>query len=1383
MYLQHDPTMKALIVEINRSRLWYHQMVATKRLHIRRSRFKSARMEFLNHISSFLGADHNPIDLICQDNTSGIIQVAHGRKEAYQTSINETKDTTNHFSQWLGGLSTPRLFSTPGNQLKVVRYVSSLKYFDDWRNMTLERPRFISQSIPLVASKFPELGFSSTAMTSSTQQQLSVLLSQLFNASNKGVRAVQSIDGENLITSPSTTETPTTSGNDVHMTDSATSASTSTPITTNTASTTNKSTTNAANIDISWSYIHELLKDTVDIFALTEYMFSLITLDPKTGLRVKLDEWVVKDSIQEKYRSFKFNKAASDRLKDILRFLNNNETQPRKITDIQNRLSKARKRTSWSAETCHPPENQLTMFWLDNVHRLNKGEVLKVRNNNRSGALKPAAASILRDIQIDCGVSETKMPLMVVLAHILFFREVPDEFPARRTLAPHLMRLHKVDASRFVKHFKDVYAIRTKYGCVKSAYVTMDDSKHGIKKAKRKALVIATTDDSGKYIMHCASFAETQGGDSEQNAIHNLNVILAAIGEDPRLPIDEHLVTPITVVQNGSVAAPTLAVTPPRELSEPLKVFCTSFTGCATDNATDALKEGRETVQLFQQLLPPNQRGRYNEKGLGVTVLMGVSCGDGLHQANLCVQHSSVVGFNDVIKGEHRQKHYRQLIQSIWDVLNICSSEFQSIFNSRLQPGVTYKLKAAKERQTRWVANQENARKILKTLRLKDKEHPDTPAIVVAARMLSENLASGTWQKVAKEIAIMANDSRIIVALEFEKKNIQFMKLSMDFHKGTAIGQKTAGFRAFELHHHYKKLVQWWNHAVDQNKSHYSACHAIIETLAFDQQAVYKTRLLSAAMAGKAEVLKMAKNLYSSPLLFIQLHDPIEGPLILRAFLSLAKVYFDTTTDLFSTTKKEALGETGWGDVTVLNEKEKEYKKLLASNQKTTIHHFCQLGLMRVVARKEMKQLSCCKERSFSLDSSFEETYPIIWEHLCATFEGMITSSMICEQLHGLGRGFLNHSQGSDKQDLIHCHKANNLHKSRDIVRIEEKLRKLTKAREKMTKDTNSNNNTTLNGSEGGNTTIDTDNITPYIGQTKLYETKGQIKKHGELALNRAQSYTDKEISEAPNIKTISKSSTNAGAKVTAKLKLENLLLPSKNKDKKRRTNDEWNNEVLELPQDINYRTHQEQIDDALALRCFVGVVWDNIGKDALFKLINTDRVLPYLTVPVTVKNKGPLIKLIKAHLKQIGTIINGKTANTLNDTVFSDSTLMSVKIGTFIKHHTMIHVANVEKMQGKNSQLVRSATRSIFGRMGNGVDVDVLDMVMEEQQEEVGNVIGENNEEEEQVEDMEIVEESGTNEGIVEDVVENVGVVLRRGKRDRQSTGKSTSRQKKGKT
>ena len=125
----------------------------------------------------------------------------------------------------------------------------------------------------------------------------------------------------------------------------------------------------------------------------------------------------------------------------------------------------------------------------------------------------------------------------------------------------------------------------------------------------------------------------------------------------------------------------------------------------------------------------------------------------------------------------------------------------------------------------------------------------------------------------------------------------------------------------------------------------------------------------------------------------------------------------------------------------------------------------------------------------------------------------------------------------------------------------------------------------------------------------------------------------------------------------------------------------------------------------------------------------------------------------------------------------------MSVKIGTFIKHHTMIHVANVEKMQGKNSQLVRSATRSIFGRMGNGVDVDVLDIVMEEQQEEVGNVIGENNEEEEQVEDMEIVEESGTNEGIVEDVVENVGVVLRRGKRDRQSTGKSTSRQKKGKT
>ena len=104
-------------------------------------------------------------------------------------------------------------------------------------------------------------------------------------------------------------------------------------------------------------------------------------------------------------------------------------------------MSKARKRTSWSAETCHPRDNQLTMFWLDNVHRLNEGEVLKVRNNNRSGALKPAAASILRDIQIDCGVSETKMPLMVVLAHILFFREVILFFVLLLSLLPSLTRI------------------------------------------------------------------------------------------------------------------------------------------------------------------------------------------------------------------------------------------------------------------------------------------------------------------------------------------------------------------------------------------------------------------------------------------------------------------------------------------------------------------------------------------------------------------------------------------------------------------------------------------------------------------------------------------------------------------------------------------------------------------------------------------------------------------------------------------------------------------------------------------------------------------------------------------------------------------------------
>lgn len=90
--------------------------------------------------------------------------------------------------------------------------------------------------------------------------------------------------------------------------------------------------------------------------------------------------------------------------------------------------------------------------------------------------------------------------------------------------------------------------------------------------------------------------------------------------------------------------------------------------------------------------------------------------GDGFHIANLVVQWASLGAFGETTKGEHQEKHHRQMVQSLYDGINenrqtarLIELEIAAEYGLEVVPHVV----VVRERQQRWMVNQRQCANIL----------------------------------------------------------------------------------------------------------------------------------------------------------------------------------------------------------------------------------------------------------------------------------------------------------------------------------------------------------------------------------------------------------------------------------------------------------------------------------------------------------------------------------------------------------------------------------------------------------------------------------------------------------------------------------------------
>ena len=160
------------------------------------------------------------------------------------------------------------------------------------------------------------------------------------------------------------------------------------------------------------------------------------------------------------------------------------------------------------------------------------------------------------------------------------------------------------------------------------------------------------------------------------------------------------------------------------------------------------------------------------------------------------------------------------------------------------------------------------------------------------------------------------------------------------------------GFRMFEIHDFYfEYIAPWWELAINEPEKRFPKTFALIATIEDEgDRELKRKQIIAGIAAGHDELVKMSSKLLSAPVVFLLLRDPVRGPSLLRAVLSVLAL------------NDFPLGE-GWG-VHVYPPplkrpaEEQVLVDLLMVDQSSVVHWFQQLGFNRPVVRSEMQALS-----------------------------------------------------------------------------------------------------------------------------------------------------------------------------------------------------------------------------------------------------------------------------------------------------------------------------------------------------------------------------------------------------------------------------------------
>ena len=150
----------------------------------------------------------------------------------------------------------------------------------------------------------------------------------------------------------------------------------------------------------------------------------------------------------------------------------------------------------------------------------------------------------------------------------------------------------------------------------------------------------------------------------------------------------------------------------------PLRVIA-QLGGGTTDNASDAISETKAVFKKVMDDVKADPALQSLRMAFGVERWV-IIMGDPYHIDNLAVKWASLIAFGQTIRGDHRQTHHRQLLQSIHDMRKIDPVVAQNAMDKVMGGKDLLRLRTTRERMERWLVNQRQAAWVLSAMQRKD---------------------------------------------------------------------------------------------------------------------------------------------------------------------------------------------------------------------------------------------------------------------------------------------------------------------------------------------------------------------------------------------------------------------------------------------------------------------------------------------------------------------------------------------------------------------------------------------------------------------------------------------------------------------------------------
>ncbi len=404
---------------------------------------------------------------------------------------------------------------------------------------------------------------------------------------------------------------------------------------------------------------------------------------------------------------------------------------------------------------------------------------------------------------------------------------------------------------------------------------------------------------------------------------------------------------------------------------------------------------------------------------------------DFFHIDNVAINGASVVFSGDPERGNSRQFHPLQLLQSIHDIHSVNTVTSQNIIDDLLctnEIETKYKLKTNRERPQRWRVNGLFAQRILKMMSITMADgHNLLTAWAIEMQLIGGTVtgADCQWMKqTAREIAVMSQSEAIKISLAFEAELVSnYFDITHLDHARKGEFQKRSGFATMALPFLLLNfVVPFWRSAEENPKEYFPQTVALINELEDEDLKKMKTEQLQAAIeCGMEKVSKNTEQFFLAPLIFLLLPHPIEGPRILRMIIRIFMWHseFDVNESFIDIEEHDAIeieGEDGWGHWKHSDgtwpEEEKVWFDILSKDEETIeelVHYWMQIGLARNCVRAELMKLSKIgvsnrDPHSKQPVTDFAEEFPILFELLSAAFGFCASNSRIVEMLHAFVR-------------------------------------------------------------------------------------------------------------------------------------------------------------------------------------------------------------------------------------------------------------------------------------------------------------------------------------------------------------------------------------------